>query len=147
LAITDSEITIGNDIKRLINLGALPNLYTTRLKWLPISCAVRYGNESTFNVLVDQKYTAPFDFRNLTDARGWTFLHLAAESGSEALITKLLSSGLDPNAKSDKSSWAMPNKELERLELTPGDIAKSCRHEKVYERSLKVTGHTIADPG
>jgi ankyrin repeat protein len=127
----------GKDIRKLLHLRASSIIYTFTLNWLPLFCSVKFGNESTFDVLAD--LIPRRDFPILMDVRGWTLLHLAAENGSEVLMTKLLRRGLDPYMKSDASSLAVPEG-LELLELIPGDIAKRCNNQEAYERALKGAG-------
>jgi ankyrin repeat protein len=127
------------DIRRLIHLGASPKIRTSPLGWLPISCSVICGNQATFEALVDQFH--PGELRTLFDSRGWTLLHLAAESGSSAIIMKLLKLGLDPSKISSAASEAMA-KELQLLELTPGDIAEFHQNGEVYGWALNEFGYS-----
>lgn len=130
----------GSDIEKLLNLRANSKLITYTLKWLPISCAVAFGNESTFATLVG--LIQPQHLRKLKDSRGWTLLHIAAENGSEAMITRLLLLKFDPFAKSNKSTICVP-KGLPFEEFTPGEIAKFCNNHVAYDRAMKNTGHPI----
>ena len=130
----------GSDIEKLLNLRASSNIYTFKLNWLPIFCAVKFGNESTFEVLVDLIH--PLALPNFKDSRGWTLLHLAAENGSEAIMTQLLQRGLDPLAKTDQSAISLPE-ELSLKELTVGDIASFCNNQDAYERALKTTDRSM----
>ena len=123
-----------------MNLRASSDIYTFTLNWLPIFCAVKFGNESTFDVLVDLIH--PWTLPRIKESRGWTLLHLAAEDGSEAIITQLLQRGLDPIAKTDQSAIALPE-ELSLKELTVGDIASFCNNQDAYERALKTTGRSM----
>jgi len=133
-----------SDLKKLLNLHAISNVYTSTLKWLPIFCAVYYGNESTFDFLVD--LIPPPALPNLRDARGWTLLHLAAENGSEAIMTRLLQRKLDPYSKTDKSGLAMPEG-LAMRELTASDIADFCNNGIIYEKALKTAGYIMPRQG
>jgi ankyrin repeat protein len=123
------------DIKKLLNLRVSSDIYSFTLNWLPIFCSVKFGNESTFNLLVD--LIPPSALPTLKDSRGWNLLHLAAESGSEAIMTQLLRRKLDPLAITDKSAMALPEG-LSLRELTVGDIASFCRNQDAYERALKI---------
>jgi ankyrin repeat protein len=67
----------GCDIKKLLNLRVSFDIYTFTLNWLPIFCSVKFGNESTFNFLVDLIPSSALP--TLKDSRGWTLLHLAAK--------------------------------------------------------------------
>ena len=132
------------DLKKLVNLGAEPTICTFMLKWLPISCAVKFGNEDTFDFLVDLFSFPQLALSTLVDSRGWNLLHLAAENGSEDIMTKLLRLDLDPLAKTDGSSIAVPER-LALREVTAGDIAEFFGNEEAYVRVLKATGY--ADMG
>jgi ankyrin repeat protein len=122
------------DIKRLMNLGASTQVHNYNMRWQPIHCAVFHGNENTFDILADAipaKHLA-----QLTDAQGWTLLHLAAEHGSEAMMTNLLKRGLDSLFMSNQSSLRVPAG-LENREITPRDIARACGHEQAFDRALR----------
>jgi ankyrin repeat protein len=121
------------DIQKLVNLGASLNIFVHNLRWQPIHCSVRYGNESTFDYLASLMGASVLVA--LKDSRGWSLLHLAAEGGSEALIVKLLQFGLDPRERSDASTRSVPA-DLEMQELLPADIAKSCGNEQAFERAI-----------
>ncbi|PVH84399.1 ankyrin [Cadophora sp. DSE1049] len=125
------------DIRKLQNLKVCFTTSTLELHWLPIFCAVRYANESTFNILVDM--ISPSDLPKLRDVRGWTLLHLAAMTGSESILTRLFRCQCDPYIVSDKSEMSVPGG-LEFRELTPDDIAKVCGHEELYNRVLAQGG-------
>src|SRR5207248_569371 len=62
------------------------------------------------------------------DYYGWTALHIAAESGDEALVRLLLDKGADPNTKRTGFSWA---------ESTALHIAAACGHEAVVDVLLE----------
>ncbi|KAH7407729.1 ankyrin repeat-containing domain protein [Cadophora sp. MPI-SDFR-AT-0126] len=121
------------DIRKLQNLKVCFTTSTLALHWLPIFCAVRYANESTFNFLAAM--IPPSDLSKLRDVRGWTLLHLAAMTGSEAILARLFRCQCDPYTVSDKSEMSVPGG-LEFRELTPGDIAKACGHEELYNGLL-----------
>ncbi|KAG4429660.1 hypothetical protein IFR05_014864 [Cadophora sp. M221] len=121
------------DIRKLLNLKTQWNLLTFKLHWLPIFCAVKYGNVATFEVFAS--LIMPMELRGLRDVRGWSLLHVAAESGEEGLIARLLNLGCDPSQISDKSKLGVPIG-LEFLEVTPADIANACGHHDVYQGVL-----------
>lgn len=130
----------GKDIKKLTNVmggQASWNMVTLDLKWRPLHCAVRYGNLSTLNVLVNN--VTPCDWLGLVDLRGWTPLHLAAQSGSEEVILKLFEAGADPSILSDASGISVPQG-LENQELTPQMIAQQCGYQDIYEKARKTAG-------
>ncbi|KAH8594112.1 ankyrin repeat-containing domain protein [Bisporella sp. PMI_857] len=125
------------DIKKLIsiiNRRASWNMVTLDLKWQPLQCAVRYGNLSTLNALT--KSMVPNDWLELLDVRGWTPLHLAAQSGSEEMMSKLFEVGADPSILSDQSYISIPEG-LQNQELTPQMIAKQYGYEHIYEKARK----------
>jgi ankyrin repeat protein len=72
----------------------------------------------------------------LRDTRGWTLLHLAAQSGSVAIITKLLKLGHHPYDTTDGCTMKVPDG-LKMKELTPGDIAYWHQTQDAYEQALK----------
>jgi ankyrin repeat protein len=123
----------GRDVQKLVRLGASTNIEAHNLRWLPLHCAVKFGNLSTFEALASS--IDPSTLASLRDSRGWTLLHLAAESGCEALILKLLRLGLDPREKSDASTRDVPEG-LKALELLPMDIARSYGKGQAFESAL-----------
>ncbi|KAH7330013.1 ankyrin repeat-containing domain protein [Rhexocercosporidium sp. MPI-PUGE-AT-0058] len=130
----------GHHIRKLRSLGMVNfDRHTIYTHWLPIQCAARYGNVSTFNALMES-----FPLRlllHLKDSRGWTLLHLAAQSGSGELISQLLERCADPNALSDPASMFVPG-DLEYKELTPGTIAEHYGHGRAYADALRMAGYT-----
>jgi len=112
-------------------------MVTPDLKWRPLHCAIVYGNMSTLNELV--KDVRPRDWLGLVDLRGWTPLHLAAQSGSEEMMFKLFDAGADPSILSDASGISVPEG-LEHQELTPLMIAKQCGYQDVYEKAREAVG-------
>jgi ankyrin repeat protein len=131
------------DLKKLRNLRASSDIITSKLNWLPIFCSIKFGNESTFKFLVDLIY--PLTLPTLKDSRGWTLLHLAAESGSEAIMTQLLQRKLDPLAITDESTVMLPEGLCLR-ELTAGDVASFFNNQDAYQRALQNAG-LICEPG
>jgi ankyrin repeat protein len=125
----------GQDVTRLLHLGASTVAKTSVMNWLPIQCAAQYGNLSTFNVLAEKIPAKALIC--LTDSRGWTVLHLAAENRTLALLVNLLERGLNPNTKSSASSLSVP-RGLERVEATPRDVARACENEEVYLQALRI---------
>jgi ankyrin repeat protein len=126
----------GRDIRKMLNLQASPRIPTFQLNWLPICCAVSKGNESTFDVLASPDVMPQREIIKLRDTRGWTLLHLAAQSGSVAIITKLLKLGLHPYDTTDGCTMKVPDG-LKMKELTPGDIAHWHQTLDAYEQALK----------
>jgi ankyrin repeat protein len=130
----------GKDIKKLTNVmngRAAWDMATLDLRWRPLHCAVRFGNVSTFDVLV--KDIMPCDWLGLVDLRGWNPLHLAAQSGSEELLFKIFKAGADPSVLSDASGISVPEG-LENQELTPQMIAQQCGYQEIYENAWKAGG-------
>ena len=128
------------DIKKLtsvMNGRASWDMVTLDLKWRPLHCAVRYGNVSTFNVLV--KDITACDWLGLVDLRGWTLLHLAAQSGSEEMMFKLFEAGAVPSILSNASGISVPEG-LDNRELTPQMIAQQCGYQDIYEKAREAAG-------
>lgn len=132
----------GQDIRKLLHLSACSTIRTATTNWLPIHCAIKYGNELTFDVLAE--LIPPHELVSLADSRGWTLLHLAAEYGSYSLIVKLLKFGLCSTLLSSASSLLVPNG-LELKEVTPMDVAKACGNQESYDRALKTAEKCILD--
>lgn len=131
------------DLKKLLSLGASSRLYTFQLRWLPVSCAVNFGNESTFDFLIDM--IPPQDLPSLVDTRGWNLLHLAAENGSEAIMTKVLKRRVfDLDATTD-GSFAVPGN-LTLQKLTAFEIARHYNHESAFVRAVNATSHVVPSP-
>ncbi|KAF4624313.1 hypothetical protein G7Y89_g13859 [Cudoniella acicularis] len=129
----------GRDIKKLLSLQASPHIRTFQLNWLPISCAVNQGNESTFDALSRPDVISLGEIK-APDTRGWTLLHLAAQVGSVAIITKLLKLGFNPHEKTDGSTAMSIPEELKMKELTPEEIAQWYGKDGAYKQALKNAG-------
>jgi len=126
------------DIRLLLRLGASDDLRTRDLCWLPIQCAARHGNKSSFEALSGRIPWKAFPY--IKDSRGWTLLHLAAQGGSQDLIEHLLRCGLDPSITSNPVSSAVPAG-LRLMKATAMDIARACRNQETYQRALEATGY------
>jgi hypothetical protein len=88
---------VGQDIRKPVyGCGPYLKQYATNVNWTPIHCAVRYGNESTFEVLAEDIPSSLIV--HMVDSRGWTLLYLATEDGSESVMTRLLKMGASPIA-------------------------------------------------
>ena len=133
----------GRDIQNLICRGVSKDLCTTDRKWTPIHSAVMHGDESTFEILVEQIHLCKFI--QMRDSAGWGLLHLAAEKGSEKMILKLLELGADPNAFTIPPSIAIP-KGLEHKELQPETIAKHCGHRQTYDNAIEPFSPQVLTP-
>lgn len=130
----------GEDIAALVKRGSSVSLLTC-LNWMPIRCAVRFGNVDTFLELV--KHLPP-SFPEEKDVRGWTLLHEAASVGSLSMLQILLEHGADPHAKSIATSYVVP-RGLENRRLTPADVARNKGDDayKIYIEALKTAGFEI----
>lgn len=124
------------DVKKLIHIGACCRTKTDVMHWMPIQCAARYGNLPTLAVLAAN--ISRRELITLTDSRGWTVLHLAAQKPSLDFLVYLLMRGLDPSLTTSPSSLSVPQG-LENVEATPMDIAKACGNEGVYLQAIAVT--------
>ena len=122
----------------VIDRYAIPPL--TILGWSPIQCAARFGNLSTFKYLVEETRIPVDRLVGMQDKRGWTLLHLAAASGSEEMVTFLLSIGLNPTALSDRATLLLPE-ELGDKALTPRTIAEHYGFVQGYDNALRATGY------
>ncbi len=123
----------GRDITRLIHLGASTMAQIAVMNWLAIQCAAKYGNLSTFNVLADRIPSK--NLVELTDSRGWTLLHLAAQTRSLDLLVNLLRRGFHPSTRTSASSLSVPEG-LDGMEATPQEIAKASGNEDIYLQAL-----------
>jgi ankyrin repeat protein len=131
----------GRHIQKLCSFGASIDQETHLNHWNLLQCAARYGNMSTFNSIAHQSpMLGARSIPNHVDTRGWGLLHLAAASGNEQLMTRLLSMGADPNASSDPSSILLPDA-ISYKELTPSMIAHYYGHGQTYAQALKATGN------
>lgn len=125
------------DITKLFNMRVVDrwNPPLTVAYWCPLQCAARYGNLSTFKALTSEYRFQNSALSSIRDQRGWTLLHLAAASGSEGMLSHLLSIGLNQHTLSDKATLLLPP-ELENRHLAPGDIAEHYGHGVVYVNCL-----------
>jgi len=123
-------------IKKLFNLGVIDRhtMPLTVCNWCPIMCAARFSNLSTFQYLTED-IPNPI-LRQLRDKRGWSLLHLAAESGSEEMLVFLMNLGLDLTARSDPTALMVPE-ELDYKYLTPRTIAVHYGHEVAFDNALR----------
>lgn len=129
------------DIMALVDVGASMKLLTS-MDWLPIRCAVRFGNVDTFEELLRhlEKSTV-----NQRDKRGWTILHDAAEVGNSTILELLLRNAADPHVVSFDLSTGVP-KDLKNRILTPGEIArqKGERFYQAYANALRKVDFDIS---
>jgi ankyrin repeat protein len=123
----------GRDIQNLIYRGASPEIYTVDKHWMPIHCAVMFGNESTFDVLAE--LIPSHTLVQMRDSIGWGLLHLAAEHGSEKIMFKLFDLGADSAALTIPSS-SVPEG-LEYKELRAETIAEHCGHLQAYNTAMR----------
>lgn len=124
---------------KLATLGVSMQQRTYLTKWMPLQCALFYGNESTFDALAFHCVGAMLPLWGLKDSRGWGLLHLAAASGSRPLVKRLLELGLDPEARSDEASILLPG-ELKYKELTPRTVAQHYGHGTMYDEVMEAAG-------
>jgi ankyrin repeat protein len=127
-------------IRTLCNMRVLKqdNLPLTNAYWCPLMCAAAFGNLSTFKKLVEMIYTHPALLKR-EDRRGWNLLHLAAMSGSQAMLSHLLLLGFNPKALTSGANFMLP-KELEFQELTARVIARFYHYEEIYNDALRAAG-------
>jgi ankyrin repeat protein len=128
------------DITLLERLNANPMLQTIKLSWMPIFCAVQFGNISTFKEL--KKHHS--NFLTLRDIRHWTLLHLAVNAKRLELMALLIELGADPHARSLAVNYLVPD-DLKGLSVTPGDIAylRGAEVLSVFVDTLRRNGHEL----
>ena len=133
-----------DDIETLIKFGASTSILNDRLEWTPNFCAVQFGNISTFTKL--QKYTDPALLEQ-TDARGWTMLHVAANTGNLDMMTLLIKVGADPLALTEPSDKLVPAG-LEGRTLSVAQIARNRGKEAVtaFVNALRASDWDVAVP-
>ncbi|KAF4638013.1 hypothetical protein G7Y89_g57 [Cudoniella acicularis] len=131
---------VGNDITPLIKLGANTMIKTVKLCWIPIFCAVHFGNISTFTELMKHHP----DFLTLKDVREWTLLHVAVNAKQVEIARTLVSLGADPHSLSLATDFFIPA-DLKGVSVTPGDIAKLRGPEvfAAYVEALKFAGQQV----
>lgn len=135
---------LADDIETLIKFGASTSILNDRLEWTPPFCAVQFGNVSTFTTL--QKYTDSAVLEQ-NDARGWTMLHVAANTGNLEMMTLLLQAGADPLALTEPSEKLVPPG-LEGRTLSVAQIARNKGEEAAtaFVKALRASDWDIAVP-
>ncbi len=123
---------VGEDIKKLVALGASLTTSALPLQWNAMFHAVFYGNFDTFLTLLTL-YDATIIYA--TDARGWTLLHIAASAGHDEIVRHLLSLGAAPYSLSVPFTSHMPES-LFKKRCTPEDVAIAQSQER-REQYLK----------
>lgn len=129
------------DISALTRMRASLTLQTTKLLWVPIFCAVQFGNVATFTELIKCHTT---DLLVMTDVRKWTLLHVAVNAKRFEIMRVLISLGADPHAQSLATEFLVPEN-MKGLALTPGDISKlqGCDAFAAYIKALRGGGHEL----
>ena len=128
------------DIQALLKLGGTPTLQTKNLAWMPIFCAVQFGNISTFSELSKEHP----GFLHMRDIRQWTFLHIAVNARRLEMMKLLISLGSDPHARTMATKHFVPD-DLKCLAVMPTQIAR-IRGDAVFDsyvKSLKKAGHSV----
>ena len=121
----------GEDIRSLSHKGGNMHAYITDFSWGPITCAVWFDNISTFDAFMD---LLPLqEILNVTDSRGWTLLHMAAQNGSEYMIRALLDIGADTGALTAGTRFWVTER-LKYKELTAERIAREYGHGELWDR-------------
>ncbi|KAF1962692.1 ankyrin [Byssothecium circinans] len=134
-----------DDIRMLLQMGALSHLRTNRLSWTPLLCAVGYKNADTLRALwdIDNDHNS----REERDIRGWNLLHVAVGYDNFDAISFLLDNGVDARTLSSATSYHVPPL-LRGKNASPGAVAE-CFGEATYRRwveALKVAGHEAEIP-
>jgi ankyrin repeat protein len=115
-------------------------LQTIKMSWMPIFCAVQFGNISTFKEL--SKHSP--NYLTLQDIRHWTLLHLAVNAKRLELIALLIELGADPHARSLAIKCLVPD-DLKGYSVTPGDIAclRGTEVLSIFVDALRRNGHEL----
>lgn len=125
---------LGEHIRNLEHKGANLHSYTTDHLWGPINCAVWNGNVSTFDALT--KILPTEEVIGNSDTRGWTLLHMAAQSGCEHIMRALLRLGVDRHALSMGTDvWVTEG--MDGANLTAEMIAREYGHEQAWARATE----------
>lgn len=82
-----------DDVEMLLKMGASLDTATQWLRWQAIHCAISNRNWATFSTLLPRYGKAAL---TMTDQKGWTLLHIAADAPSRLIIRKLLQEGASP---------------------------------------------------
>ncbi len=124
----------GEDIRNLEFKGANLHSYTTDHLWGPMTCAVWYSNESTFDAFMDLFEIE--EILGISDSRGWTLLHMAAQTGCEHILRRLLLVGADRGALTMGTEfWVAEG--LEWKSLTAEVIARGHGHGEVWDKVVE----------
>ena len=74
----------------------------------------------------------PKEILEITDVRGWTLLHMAAQNGCRHMMKRLLELGADPDKKTMGTRyWVLESLEYQRL--TAEEIARAYDHGKIWD--------------
>jgi ankyrin repeat protein len=109
------------DVRALLRLQASIDVQTYNLNWTPLFCAVCFGNLE----IIQDLWPCYKNPSQVKDLRGWNLLHVAAGAGRFKIMPFLLEKGVDLLSVSHSTSRFVPLA-LVDLNVTPGDVAKSC---------------------
>ena len=124
----------GEDMRNLEFKGANLHSYTTDFLWGPMTCAVWYSNESTFDAFMDLFEVE--EIVGICDSRGWTLLHMAARKGCEHILRRLLLIGADRGALTMGTQWWV-RQELEWRSLIAETIARAYGHGELWDKLVE----------
>ncbi|KAH7068628.1 ankyrin repeat-containing domain protein [Paraphoma chrysanthemicola] len=111
------------DVQRLVQLKASVHSQTHNLQWVPIFCAVCFGNMETMKELWQQRNDP--SLKDRIDLRGWNLLQVAAGAGNFEAVTYLLEQGVDLEGTSRSTSRSVPPA-LRNKCVTPSEVARNC---------------------
>lgn len=124
----------GEDVRNLNDKGGNMHTYTTEFMWGPMTCAVWFNNESTFDAFMDLLPVE--EILDIRDTRGWTLLHMAAQSGCKHILGRLLEIGADPGKLTMGTKyWVMER--LEYKQLTAETVAREYGHGELWDEVVK----------
>ena len=121
----------GEEILALEYQGVNLHMYTTRCLWGPMTVAVWHKNTSTFDTFMDLFPTQ--EILNITDSRGWTLLHMAAQNGNEHILKRLSDAGANTTVKTmGTTEWVCDS--IKGKCLTAADIAQAYDYGHLWDR-------------
>lgn len=128
------------DIKTLVQVKVSLHARTHNLHWIPIFCAVCFGNMETLKELWNQY--SDLDLKDITDLRGWNLLHVAAGAGNFDAVPFLLEHGVDLKVISKPTSRFVPPA-LRNRSVTPSEVAQNCGQDAYVKRTaaIRAAGH------
>jgi len=130
----------GGDIRHLLKLNVSAILKTTKLSWLPIFCAVQFGNMATYKELAKIHH----NLLALIDVRKWSLLHVAVNAKRLDIMCELINLGANPHCRSMATKFLVPE-DVKGISVRPGDIAILRGPEVLlsYVQALRACGYEL----